>query len=114
MTQGNLLDDNAVIEAPAAPDVTGMVRAEDHSTSIEAAQAVAPGRSELQERVLAALKAQGDMTDEELEQLPEFVGFGPTTIRKRRCDLYVRGDVVEIGRKLNSRGRKVIVWGAAS
>lgn len=87
----------------------GMVRRDDPSTSIEAAEAVAPGLTKLQARVLAAFK-DCPMTDEQLERLPEFSGFAPSTIRKRRSELYQDGYLVNAGTAENSRGRAMIVW----
>ena len=50
------------------------------------------------------------MTDEELNQLPEFSEYGPTTVRKRRTELYQAGLVEQYSVKRNSRGVKMIVW----
>ena len=92
-------------------DITGMVRSGDHSTSVMAAEAVAENMSELQQKVCAAFKTYGPMTDEELEALPQFSRFAYSTVRKRRTDLYQNGTVFKIGEKLNSRRRQMIVWG---
>ena len=65
-------------------------RATDPQTSRDAAARIEPKLSDLQADVLAALKSAGDrgMTDRELERLPWFADRAPSTIRKRRSDLY--------------------------
>lgn len=87
-----------------------MYRSDDHDTSIEAAEAVGKGLRELHKRVLAAFTEHGDLTDEELEQLPEFEGFGPSTLRKRRSELYQMGRLAEAGSRTNQRGRRMKIW----
>jgi hypothetical protein len=86
------------------------VRHFDHPTS------VAPdGRrlNELHREVLSAFEAHGRLTDEELERLPQFGCYGPSTIRKRRSELYLMGQLVRVGERNNSRGRRMVVWGMA-
>jgi hypothetical protein len=75
---------------------------------------VAPdGRAlnDLHNQVLDALEMYGPMTDEQLEQLPQFKSFGPSTIRKRRSELYQMGRLRRHGERQNSRGRYMVVWG---
>lgn len=75
--------------APQAPRTTaGMVRADGPVTSQRAAESVLPHLTELHERVLLAFRMHGTLTDEELERLPEFTDYSPSTIRKRRSELY--------------------------
>ena len=95
-------------------DITGMVHADDPYTSIDAATVVARRRNELHERVLAAFASHGAMTDEQLERLPEFHDYGPSTIRKRRSELFQQHALVVVGNKVNTRGRKMLIWTLAS
>jgi hypothetical protein len=78
--------------APQAPtvgrDTRGMVRHDSPVTSQRAAESVLPHLTELHERVLLAFRMHGTLTDEELERLPEFTDYSPSTIRKRRSELY--------------------------
>ncbi len=75
-----------------APDVgtPPMHRATDPQTSIDAAARIEPKLSQLQADVLSAIRSAGErgMTDRELERLPWFADRAPSTIRKRRSDLY--------------------------
>jgi hypothetical protein len=91
-------------------DLTGMVRHGDPSTAKAAAGAVAQHRTELHKLVLEALRTHGPMTDEDLEQLPQFKDYGPSTIRKRRSELFESKDVLSSGARKNSRNRPMIVW----
>jgi hypothetical protein len=74
----------------AAPS---MHRAGDHATSVDAARQVSVKIHELHRAVFAAVLAAGPdgLTDRELEQLPPFAHYGPSTIRKRRSELYQSG-----------------------
>lgn len=92
------------------PDIHGMVRESNPFTSKDAAIVVARKRTELHERVLAAFEQYGPMTDEELERLPEFRDFGPSTIRKRRSELFQQDALIVVGDRVNSRGRSMLVW----
>jgi hypothetical protein len=89
------------------------VRWDSPSTSREAAASIAPVRTALHQAVLDALTAGGPMTDEQLERLPQFAHLGPSTIRKRRSELFQQGAVVAVGESRNSRGRLMLVWGVA-
>jgi predicted ArsR family transcriptional regulator len=61
-------------------------------------------------RVLAVLKSQGPMTD---EQIADVTGMNPSSVRPRRGELLKAG---LIGREAFNRktrsGRKAAVWGA--
>jgi hypothetical protein len=103
--QSPLLDD----VRPMA-DLSGMVRAGGHHTSVDAAAAIEPKRTALHVRVLEAFEQLGPMTDEALERLPQFADYGPSTIRKRRSELYEQGALAVRGDTVNSRGRKMILW----
>ena len=103
------------IEAPItldlpAPNLRGMVHGDDPYTSIEAALAVERRRTELHQRVLRAFSEHGPMTDGELEQLPEFAGYGPSTLRKRRSELSQQHALVAVGERRNERNCKMLVW----
>ncbi len=74
-----------------------LTRIPDHETSIAAAKAILPCRKVLQEQIVNALIVRGPMTDGELERLPMFSGYGPSTVRKRRSELYQAGRVVPTG-----------------
>jgi hypothetical protein len=75
-----------------------MVRVPDHQTSIDAAKAILPCRTVLQQQIVTALLARGPMTDGELENLEQFSGYGPSTVRKRRSELLQDGRVVWTGK----------------
>ena len=64
-----------------------MVHHAGPSTEIAAAQSVCKRRSALHAQVLQALRELGDLTDEQLERLPQFEHCAPSTIRKRRSEL---------------------------
>ena len=85
-----------------------LVRIPSHETSIEAAKAVLPCRTVLQQQILSALVARGPMTDGELENLPQFASYGPSTVRKRRSELYQDGRVILTGEKRD----RMNVWSA--
>jgi len=94
-------------------DITGMVHRDDPHTSVDAAAVIERRRNELHEKVLAAFRQHGRMTDEDLEELQEFRGYGPSTIRKRRSELFQQHALVSVGDRTNSRGRKMLVWDVA-
>jgi hypothetical protein len=71
-------------------------RANDHDTSIAADKAIGRKASALHGRVIEAFRAR-NMTDKELERLPEFAEYGFSTIRKRRSELYQMGRIKETG-----------------
>jgi len=99
------------IEATVAePDLSGMFHRSDPSTSIDAARTIERRRTELHERVLVAFREHGPMTDAELEALPEFDRYGPSTIRKRRSELYQASQLVVVGERRNDRHCRMLVW----
>ena len=69
--------------------------------------------NELHDAVLASLAEHGPLTDEQLERLPRFACYGPSTIRKRRSELYQLGLIRTAGEEVNSRGKLMIVWARA-
>lgn len=76
-----------------------MVRENDAPTSLDAAARMRPKVNALHEQVLSALAAAGaeGLNDRQLEQLPQFAHYGPSTIRKRRSELYQLGYVTHFG-----------------
>lgn len=88
-----------------------MVRRDARDTEIAAAAAVERRLTESHALVRAAFRRQGSMTDEQLEQLPEFADWAPSTARKRRSELMMAGELVAVGDARNSRGRAMTIWG---
>ena len=83
----------------ASVDRPPMHRAADPLTSRAAAAGILPKVNTLHEQVLSALAAAGadGLNDRQLEQLPQFAKYGPSTIRKRRSELYQLGYVTHRG-----------------
>ncbi len=85
--------------------------AQAHSTtSVEAAQQIAPTTSTLRMQLLAWLKGQGitGATDEEMQQ---GCGMQPNTQRPRRVELVQLGLVVDSGLvRRTVSGRNATVW----
>jgi hypothetical protein len=116
----------ALREAEPVEDVPGlpqemndrrMSRTGDHDTSIEAAALRLDGLRDLQVRVYRLIERDGPLTDDEIEARggdPIFEGlsFAPTTLRKRRSELYADGFVEDVGRKLNANNRNMKLWKA--
>jgi hypothetical protein len=84
---------------PAPGGLPPMHRTADPQTSRDAAERVLPKVGTLHAQVLAAMAAAGaaGLNDRELEQLPQFSRYGPSTIRKRRSELYQLGYVTHQG-----------------
>lgn len=76
-----------------------LVRIPSHQTSIDAAKAILPCRTVLQQQIMNALLLYGPMTDGELEALQIFGGYGPSTVRKRRSELYHEGRIALTGKR---------------
>lgn len=87
-----------------------MVRRNDLDTSYAAAEHVIPRRNQLQLRLLEAITTYGAMTDQQLEDLPEFRRYAYSTVRKRRTELYQRHELVITGETINSRGVRMKIW----
>ena len=68
----------------------GLHRTIDHTTSIDAAKAIQKHLSDLQQKVLDAFRCHEELTDGELESLPQFSQCAPSTVRKRRGELVGR------------------------
>ena len=91
-----------------------MVHRSDLPTSVGAALRLVPRLGALHEQVLEAFGREGAMDDERLEQLPQFERYGPSTIRKRRSELYQAGKLERSGVHRNSRGQTMTVWDRCS
>lgn len=92
-------------------EIRGMVHRDDPQTSVEAARDINQCKTELHKQVLQAFTTHGPMNDHQLENLAEFRHYGPSTIRKRRSELYQAGRLRETGTGRNPRGKKMIIWG---
>lgn len=77
----------------------GMVRNSNPETSVKAAVKVIAKQSKLHEAILSVLKSEGPLNDRELENRPEFWTYAPSTVRKRRTELYQAGLVESCGEK---------------
>lgn len=67
----------------------------------------------LRHLVFKAFRQHGHMTDEAVETLAVFAEFGPSSVRKRRTELVKDGFLTSMGFAVNSRGRRMTVWGIA-
>jgi hypothetical protein len=97
----------AMAAQPQPQNALGSHRKNDMQTAIDASERVAPCKTVLQLQVLMALRAHGAMTDGELEKLPQFKEYGPSTVRKRRSELFQDGRVVATGGRRDGMN----VWG---
>lgn len=82
-----------VLDVPTSA-IAGMVRGDSPVTSQAAAVRVLEKLSALQHQVLMAVDG---LTDRELERLPQFSEYAPSTIRKRRSELWQLGRLREDG-----------------
>lgn len=89
--------DTETLDIFSRPNLRGMVRNPDHATSVAAATVIERKLTVLHAAVLHAFRELGPMTDYALETLSRFEQYGPSTIRKRRSELFQRGDLVEQG-----------------
>jgi hypothetical protein len=97
---------------PFDANVFTLVREGDPETSREAAASVLPLRTELQRRIYTAFMQYGPMTDAELLELPEFRGYGPSTLRTRRSELHRAGRLQVVGSRQNRASRRMLLWAA--
>ena len=95
---------------PAQTAIT-MIHRGDPVTSRHAAVGLLPRLGSIHARVLDAFRRLGPMHDERLENSPEFAKYAPSTIRKRRSELYHAGRLVQRGVERNSRGHRMVIWG---
>lgn len=84
-----------------------MVRKADAEEPRIAARAVLPATHGLRERIYAILLSEGGKTDRELETRPEFQHFAPSSVRKRRSELFSVSRVARDGRR-----DKMAIWRA--
>lgn len=84
-----------------------MVRKSDGATSKSAADRIKPILTPLRHAVLMAICQAGEdgLTDRELERLPQFADRGPSTVRKRRSELFQLGLVREAGAR-----NRLTIW----
>ena len=88
----------------------GLVRRDAPDTSREAAAAVESVTGRDRQRVYAAIRTSGGLTDEEIR---DRLGMGESTERPRRRELVVSGHIKASGRRRKTRtGRSAIVWEA--
>lgn len=88
-----------------------MHRKTDHQTSIDASERIAKScKTELQREIWRILRNAGPMTDGELERMDCFSHYAPSTVRKRRSELYQDGRLAETG-EVRSRMK---VWRAVA
>lgn len=92
---------------------TAAARASDPVTSHAAADVATtqPRLSRLQAQVLDAIRAHPGITDAELEALPAFQRYGPSTVRKRRTELYQMGRIEATGTATRPRS-SLLRWRA--
>ena len=88
--------------------LSGMIRRGDCVTSIAAAESILNIVSGLRHEIYELLSTKGPMTDEELEK--SFTGYGPSTVRKRRSELYHLGLLETAGTRINKRHRPMFLW----
>jgi len=79
----------------ATPQLRRMNHRHDPPAARKAAKRIAPHLTTLQAAVFDMLKAIGPMTDRELESLDRFASYAPSTIRKRRSELYLVHKTIE-------------------
>jgi len=96
--------------SPKPYDLKGMVRSNDHATSVAAAQGIKERLTELQTKVLEAFRKYGPMTDGELKALPEFKDCSYSTPMKRRSELFQKGCLDPVGVRQSLGHKKMTVW----
>lgn len=89
-----------------------MHRRADPQTSIDASERVAKCKTDLQAEVLAAFRKHGAMTDGEMEALPQFADWKPSTARKRRGELRDLGLIQDTGEVRKCGRSSMTVWRA--
>jgi hypothetical protein len=95
-------------------DFRSMVHGRPLDTEVEAALSLLPNLSQLRMRVyLAFINEPEGLTDSEVESRSEFSGLAPSTVRKRRSELYHLGALRAVGKRKNTvhqNGRNMTVW----
>jgi hypothetical protein len=96
---------------PTLFDAVPMTRANDYDTSRNAADRVRAACGPLHRAILAKLAmcpAGEGLTDRELETESAFADLSPSTVRKRRSELFYAGVLTRLGRRDG-----MTVWGLA-
>lgn len=93
----------------ASPTPRRMTHRRPSPTETKAATKVLAICSGLQAEILEALAWHGPMTDRELERLSQFAKYAPSTVRKRRSELYQGRRVVADGTR-----EGLTIWRRAS
>lgn len=88
----------------------GMVRGSGGGSSIESQRAAVDTLSmseRIRRRIMEILATEGPLNDRELEARVEFRCYAPSTVRKRRSELYAdgRGRIMKVGRR-----DKMAIW----
>lgn len=85
-------DELPLFATPVSTRVPPGHRTEDPATSKAADAGIRKVAGTLRAQVLQVLQAHRDgLTDRELERRAEFASYGPSTVRKRRSELYQMG-----------------------
>lgn len=63
--------------------------------------------------ILEAIRLHGCLIDESLERMPAFAKYAPSTVRKRRSELFALWRLVEHGMMVNSRNLPMTLWALA-
>ena len=88
-----------------------MVRKGDPFTCITAADTIQKKASDLHAAITEAIAKNGHgMTDQELEDLPQFARYAYSSVRKRRTELFQAGLLVVVGSRKNNRGNVMQVF----
>lgn len=94
--QPSLFGDTTV--AAPGEKIPPAYRRDDPHTSKDAAQIIHPISGKLRARVLQVFVEHPDgLTDRELERMPAFAMYGPSTVRKRRSELLQLGHLQAAG-----------------
>ena len=93
-TEASLFD---VVAATPTREISGMVRGSDPMTSQRGAVDVLGKRAWVKRAILEAIATGGPLTDGQLENRPEFAALGPSTVRKRRSELFQAGKLKAAG-----------------
>lgn len=80
-----------------------LVHSGDPASSIEAADSIRQRLNELQRLVLEAFRRHGPMTYLQAQALPEFAGYGHSTVQKRISELSRSGYLEVCGKEGRSR-----------
>lgn len=82
---------------PLPAHLRGLARNPDRATSLIAAEKATSTRERMKAMVFQAFQEHGELTDGELELLPQFDGMAINSVRKRRTDLLQDGSLEPAG-----------------